>query len=165
MVIKLAKNLLKFALYVAFVVTAVYFTPKVLARVLHTPYPMATITSGSMWPALKTNDLILMKGINGNDAEIGQIIVYQNVSQGFTPTPKFGVTSRSEGGFTIHRLVRKENGKLITKGDANAVEDSAIEAKDVIGRVVYLGKNPLRIPYLGIIARSLGPRIQSLKNI
>src|SRR3989338_1143126 len=108
MVKRLTIGLIKFAIYVAFVASAIYFTPKILAKAMHTEYPLATITSGSMWPALKVNDLILMKGVSGSEVEIGQIIVYQNASQGFT----------------IHRLVRKENGMLVTKGDANEAEDS-----------------------------------------
>ena len=140
-------NLVKIILYLAFVVLAVYYTPKVLSQVLHTQYPLATITSGSMWPVLKTNDLIFMKGISGSQAEIGQIIIYQNTK-----------------GFTIHRLIRKQNGKLVTKGDANNVEDTPITEADVVGRAVYIGKSPFRIPYLGAVARSLGPQIQNLEQ-
>src|SRR3989338_7538728 len=135
-------------IYVAFVASAIYFTPKILAKAMHTEYPLATITSGSMWPALKVNDLILMKGVSGSEVEIGQIIVYQNASQGFT----------------IHRLVRKENGMLVTKGDANEAEDSPISEKDVIGRIVSIGTWQFHLPYLGIIARKLGPKIQELER-
>jgi len=35
---------------------------------------------------------------------------------------------------------------------------------DVIGRTVNIGKGPFRIPYLGIIARNLGPKLQKLEN-
>ena len=148
MVKRLTIGLIKFAIYVAFVAAAIYFTPKILAKVLHTEYPLATITSGSMWPVLKVNDLILMKGVSGSEVEIGQIIVYQNASQGFT----------------IHRLVRKENGMLVTKGDANEAEDSPISEKDVIGRIVSIGTWQFHLPYLGIIARKLGPKIQELER-
>ena len=71
------KGLAKLVLYLAFVVAAVIYTPKILSKQLHTEYPMATITSGSMWPVLKTNDLILMRGIAASDAEVGQIIIYR----------------------------------------------------------------------------------------
>lgn len=137
----------KIAAYLVFVALAVYYTPKILSKELNTQYPLATITSGSMWPALKVNDLILMKGISGNDAQIGQIIIYKNSK-----------------GFTIHRLIKKDNGKLITKGDANNVDDVPVKPEDVVGRIVYIGKSPFRIPYLGIIARSLGPRLQEAEK-
>lgn len=147
MVNRIAKGAIKVVLYIAFVVAAVYYTPKILAKALHTQYPLATITSGSMWPVLKVNDLILVKGITGKEAQIGQIIIYQN--------PR---------GFTIHRLIRRQNNFLITQGDANNVEDSPVRESDVVGRTVYIGKSPFRIPYLGLIARSLGPKIQKLEN-
>jgi signal peptidase len=141
-------GIVKVILYVVFVAAAVYYTPKILSKTLHTQYPLATITSGSMWPVLKVNDLILMKGISGNQAQIGQIIIYQNTA-----------------GFTIHRLIRKENGKLITQGDANDVEDAPIAESQVVGRIVYIfGNHPFRIPYLGAISRSLGPTIQDLEK-
>lgn len=137
----------KVVAYLAFVVLAVIYVPKIMSKVLKTEYPMATITSGSMWPALKTNDLILMKGVNGDDVEIGQIIIFENPQ-----------------GFTIHRLVRKEEGKLITKGDANGAEDNPIDPKDVIGRVLYVGDKPLRVPMIGIIAKSLAPKLNNLQG-
>jgi signal peptidase I len=144
---RIAIGFLKLVLYVAFVATAVYFAPKILSKALNTPYPLAVITSGSMWPVLKTNDLVFMKGIEGSEAQIGQIIIYKN-----------------QNGFTIHRLIRKENGKLITQGDTNQVEDKPIEESDVIGRVLYIKNNPLRIPYIGALARSVGPKLTNLSN-
>jgi signal peptidase I len=147
MIKKILINAAKIIGYLAFVILAVYYTPKILSKTLGTQYPLATVTSGSMWPVLKINDLILMRGISGSEAQIGQIIIYQNAK-----------------GFTIHRLIRKEKGKLITRGDANNVDDAAISESQVIGRIVYLGKQPFRIPYLGIIARNIGPQIQNLEQ-
>lgn len=135
---KIVIGIVKVVLYVAFVAAAIYYTPKILSKELNTPYPLATITSGSMWPVLKTNDLILMKGITAAQAQIGQIIVYKTAQ-----------------GFTIHRLIRIDNGQLITKGDANDVEDVPVMPSQVIGRAVYVGSQPFRIPYLGLIARNL----------
>ena len=142
-------GIVKVVLYVAFVGAAVYYTPKILSRTLHTPYPLATVISGSMWPGLKINDIILMKGITADQAEVGQIIIFKN----------------PEKGFTIHRLIRKNENILVTQGDANNVEDAPIKPEDVIGRVVYIGSKPLRIPYLGLIAKNLGPEIQKIESI
>ncbi len=140
MIKKIALNVIKILTYVAFVILAIVYTPKLLAKVLGTPYPLATVTSGSMWPLLKENDLILMKGASGQDVKLGQIIVYKNPVQ---------------NSYIIHRLVRKVGDKLVTKGDANSMEDSPIAASSVIGRVVYIGDRPLRVPYLGLVARKL----------
>ncbi len=140
-------GIIKVVAYLAFVAAAVYYTPKILSKQLGTPYPLATITSGSMWPLLKTNDLILMKGISGSQAQVGQIIVYKNA-----------------GGFTIHRLIRRENGKLITKGDANDIEDKPVAESEVVGRAVYFKNKPLRIPFLGMVAKNIGPGVQRIEN-
>lgn len=145
---KLLIGIGKIVLYLSFVAVLVYATPKLLSKVLRTPYPMATITSGSMWPALRVDDLILMQGVSGKDVKIGEIIVYQNASQGFT----------------IHRLIRKEEGQLVTRGDANEAEDQPIAEADVIGRILTIGIWPVRIPYLGIIAREFGPQLQKIQN-
>jgi len=145
---KILKNSAKVAIYLVVVGFAIVYTPRFLSRALHTQYPLATITSGSMWPTLKANDLIFMKGINGNEAEVGQIIIFKN--------PK---------GFTIHRLVRKQNGLLITRGDANNIDDKPIKPEDVIGRAVYVGEKPFRIPHLGALARNLGPKLPNVEKI
>ncbi len=144
---KIILGFTKLIAYLAFVAVAVYYTPKILSKKLGTPYPLATITSGSMWPVLQTNDLILMKGISGSQAQVGQIIVYKNA-----------------GGFTIHRLIRRENGKLITKGDANDIEDKPVAESEVVGRAVYIKNKPLRIPYLGMVAKNVGPGMQKIQN-
>ena len=145
--IRFIKRLFKLVLYIVFVAVAVYYTPRVLSKVLNTPYPLATITSGSMWPVLKENDLILVKGASGAEVEVGQIIIYQNAK-----------------GFTIHRLIKKENGKLVTRGDANNIEDQPIEENAVIGRVIYIGDKPVRIPYAGLVARNLGPKLKDFQK-
>lgn len=132
------KSFLKSVLYIAFLVALAIYTPRIMSDVLNTPFPMAAVTSGSMWPVLKTGDLVFMRGISGNEAQVGQIIVYQN-----------------ERGFTIHRLIEKKDGKLITKGDANSISDSPISPDEVVGRAVYFGDKPLRIPKVGILAQAI----------
>ncbi len=136
---------IKFVLYIAFVALAIFYTPRILSKQLNTPYPMAVITSSSMWPQLKVNDLIFMKGITGKEAEVGQVIIYKN-----------------QKGFTIHRLIRKSNGKLVTKGDANNIEDIPITEDQVVGRAIYMGEKVFRIPFIGIVGKNLGPKLQNL---
>ena len=38
-----------------------------------------------------------------------------------------------------HRIVKKNGNKIITKGDANNVEDEGITAKSIVGKVIYSG--------------------------
>lgn len=133
---KMVKSIIGWILYLALLVGLVLGVPKGLAFVLKTDYPMASITSGSMWPELKKGDLILIKGISSKDEiSIGDIIVFKN--------PK---------GFTIHRVVKLNENTLVTKGDANNVEDTPIKYEEIIGEIVSFGNKPLRIPALGMIS-------------
>lgn len=132
---KIIKDTIGWILYIAFLIGLVYGVPKGLAYYLETDYPMASITSGSMWPVLKKGDLIFIKGIDSRDeVRKGDIIVYQN--------PK---------GFTIHRIIELREDTLVTKGDANNVSDSPISYNDIIGKTVDWNDKPFRIPFLGSV--------------
>ena len=133
---KIFKDVIFWILYIAILVGLIYGIPKGLAYVLKTEYPMASITSGSMWPSLKRGDLILIKGINSKDEiKIGDIVVYKN--------PK---------GFTIHRVVKLEWNAVTTRGDANNVDDQPVSYEEIIGKPLIINNKPLRIPFLGMIS-------------
>jgi len=130
---KTVKSIIGWILYLALLVGLVWGVPKGLAYVLKTDYPMASITSGSMWPELKKGDLVLIKGIeNKDEIKIGDIVVYQN--------PK---------GFTIHRVIKLDEDTLMTKGDANNVNDSPVRYEEVIGKTLTFGKTIVKIPMVG----------------
>lgn len=132
---KVLKNLLGWVIYIAVLIALIYGIPKGMAYVLKTNYPMASITSGSMWPALKKGDLILIKGVeNKEEIKEGDIIVYQNPE-----------------GFTIHRIIEINEDTVITKGDANNVSDSPVKYDEIIGKAVTIKEKPFRIPFLGNI--------------
>jgi signal peptidase I len=131
----------KLIAYLGIIAVLAIYTPKLLSKYLHTPYPMAAVTSNSMWPTLKAGDLVLMRGISGGEAKVGQIVIYQN-----------------EKGFTIHRLIEKKDGKLITKGDANNISDPPILESEIVGRAVYFGDKPLRVPKLGKLAQTINAK-------
>ena len=133
---KTLKTLLEFIVYVVIILAIVYLTPKVLTWRLHTQYPIAAITSGSMWPTLKKNDLVLIKGIQGKeDIKKGDIVVYIN--------PK---------GFTIHRVIELRENTLVTKGDANNVADAPVKYKEIIGKALTYKGKIIKLPKLGIIS-------------
>lgn len=132
---KFWKSLIGWILYIVILVGLIYGIPKGLAYVLKTEYPMASITSGSMWPSLKRGDLILIKGIDGKEEiKVGDIVVYKN--------PK---------GFTIHRVIEMNEETFVTKGDANNVNDNPVEYNQIIGKIVNFRNKPLRIPFLGMV--------------
>src|SRR3989338_6164234 len=117
---RLFKFLLNVSIYIAIVVALLYGLPRFLSWYLETPYPIAAITSGSMWPELREGDIIFIQGnIEKSELGIGDVIVYRN---------KDGST------FTIHRIVALGDDTLTTKGDANFDPDSPIEYEQVVGR-------------------------------
>lgn len=129
------KFVLNLVLYVGIVLGVLIGMPRFLAWKLETPYPLAAITSGSMWPVLHEGDLIFIEGVRRSELAVGDIVVWRNPN-----------------GFTIHRVAKLNEATLITKGDANFTEDEPVAYEDVIGRTYQIfGKNA-RIPYLGMIS-------------
>lgn len=131
------KSALGWIAYFLILFGLIYGIPKMMSYVLNTPFPMAAITSESMWPELKKGDLVLIKGVkNKEDVKIGDIIVYRN-----------------QKGFTIHRVIQISNDFIITKGDANNISDPPVNYSEIIGKAVsYGGGTPFRIPSLGNIS-------------
>ena len=139
---KKLKNILEWIVCAAAVVAIAYGTPIVLTKLLKTEYPVASITSSSMWPALKKGDLVLMEGVEKSELKIGDIVVYKN-----------------EKGFTIHRIIELNEKTLKTKGDANNISDLPVKYENIVGKSVSLFGKPFRIPKLGnvtIWAEGLG---------
>lgn len=134
---KKAKSfLLNFFVYVLIVGGIIFGLPRLLTKALNTPYPMAAITSGSMWPALKTGDLVFIKGVYAKeDMKKGDVIVFRN---------------KTNNTLTIHRVIELGD-RITTKGDANFKEDAPVDYKDVIGKALTFNGGLLHIPYLGSI--------------
>jgi signal peptidase I len=133
---KILKATMNVTIYAAIVIGAVYGLPKFLAWYLDTPYPMAAITSGSMWPELKEGDLIFIEGVAREELAVEDVVVYRN---------------HGGGTFTIHRIVELREDELVTKGDANFNRDNPIAYEDVVGRAVTVKGRYARLPHLGAI--------------
>lgn len=133
---KKVKSIIGWIIYIGILIGLVFGVPKGLAYFLKTEYPMASITSGSMWPSLKKGDMVLIKGISDkNEIQMNDIVVFRN-----------------EKGFTIHRVIELNEDTLITKGDANNVQDAPVRYEDIIGKALIFNNKPLRIPLLGTIS-------------
>ncbi len=133
---RVMSHLVNLAVYVLIVAGIVFGLPNFLVWKLHTTYPMAAITSGSMWPVLKEGDLVFIEGVGATDIRVGDIIVYQNT------------TNHT---LTIHRVTKLLPDMLTTKGDANFSEDLPVLYSNVIGRTYNIFGKPLHIHYLGSI--------------
>ena len=129
---KKIKSIIEILAYIVIVAVLVIGTPKALVYTLGTEYPIASITSSSMWPELKKNDLIFIEYAEKNSLTVGDIVVFKN-----------------EKGFTIHRIIELNENTLTTKGDANNVADKSVGYEKIVGRTLNWSNKPVRIPYLG----------------
>jgi signal peptidase len=115
----------------------------------------AVVNGRSMEPLLHTGDLVFMK--KGGSIEVGDIIVYKDRT----------------GKFIIHRVVASYTYKgtkcYVTKGDNNPYPDTGypgicrkpvhveggigygVPEDKVVGVVMGIGGNPVKIPYLGAL--------------
>jgi signal peptidase len=131
------KIILEWVIYIAVFALIVLGTPKLLTKILNSEYPIASITSSSMWPVIKRGDIVFIKGVNGkSDIKLGDIVVYNN-----------------EKGFTIHRIVKLNEDTFITRGDANNVDDQPVKYEELIGKTINIRNKPLRLPYLGNLSQ------------
>lgn len=96
-------------------------------------YRIFTVATGSMIPKYNINDVLAIKQINTDELKVGDDITY------------LGNRYDVNGKIVTHRIIdiKTENGKkiYITKGINNTVEDPAIEASQIYGKVI--GKIPI----------------------
>jgi len=106
----------------------IIITPKYIKGFYPFGIRTAIVLTGSMEPSLKINDFVVMK--KPKNIKVNDIISYKESG------------SDSE---VLHRVIKINNGLVVTKGDANNKEDNPISINQVTG--VYVGK----IKYLGSI--------------
>ena len=70
--------------------------------------PLLTVKSGSMVPTLNVGDVILMEPVDPKDIKVGDVIIF------YKP---------GSDQLIVHRVVKKTNSGLYTKGDANVAVD------------------------------------------
>lgn len=121
---------------------------KVVGNPLPMPfgYGVAVVLSGSMEPAMSTNDLVIVR--ENYDYEVGDIVVYQKAHE-----------------LIMHRVISIDGDTVITQGDANNTADAAIDISaikgEAIGAVPMLGalilflKKPVGMLILFALAFSL----------
>lgn len=99
-------------------------------------YTFFEVATGSMSNTIEIGDVVIVKITK--EVQENEIIVYSE-----------------DNNFITHRLITKdENGKFITKGDANNSEDKPIEETQILGKVIYI------IPKIGILKRAiLSPQV------
>lgn len=92
-------------------------------------YQVFEVVSGSMEPEIPVGSVVYVKQVEPSTLKVGDVVAYQD-----------------ESGVVVHRVTtnRTSIGELVTKGDANNVEDfSPIPYNAVLGRA------EVHIPYVG----------------
>lgn len=103
-----------------------------------------TVLSGSMSPTIPTGSVVLVKPVDPQAIEAGDVITFQ--------------TAPGVAQFVTHRVVRVQHDtdplSFVTKGDANRGEDiDPVPAGAVRGEVWF------HVPYLGTLSEAVkGPR-------
>lgn len=81
-------------------------------------YSLAIVTSGSMEPTVRIDDLIIIHDEESYD--IGDIITFSN-----------------RGSSVTHRIIDQNENGFVTKGDANNAADlDTVDTEDISGKVV-----------------------------
>ena len=89
-------------------------------------YGAAVVLSGSMEPVLSKGDLIIVK--EKESYKLGDVVVFQ-----------------SGKSLIVHRIIKIDDKKVITQGDANNVADPEFDTQFIKGKEV------VRIPYIGVL--------------
>ncbi|WP_421734772.1 signal peptidase I [Cellulomonas sp.] len=103
-----------------------------------TPY---TVLTGSMRPSMPPGTLVVSRPVPADEIHLGDVVTYQLVSNepGVVTHRVVGVGSTAEG-----------ERQLLTRGDANNVDDEPVRAVQVRGVVVY------SVPFLGYLNTWVG---------
>ena len=105
---KVAVTLLMIAAGIGFYLFNAY---KIVGNPMPMPFGvgMAVVVSGSMEPAIHVNDLLIVRESDKEMVAVGDVIVYQE-----------------DGMLISHRVVDCWEDQLVTRGDANRVDDEPI---------------------------------------
>lgn len=85
-------------------------------------YSLFQVQTGSMSGTMEIGDIIVVK--------ITQDVEKEDI-----------ITFKKENTIITHRIIEKQDEKIVTKGDANNAQDEGITQDVVIGKVVYILKN------------------------
>lgn len=101
-------------------------------------YGAYVILTGSMEPIIKPNDAVVIRRVNEENLQVGDVITYRSVDPSY-----YGI-------LITHRIIEineDDKGKTyVTKGDHNVTPDrSPITANQIYGKVV------MRIPKIGYL--------------
>ena len=114
--VKIIKKILDIILLLTIIILCTYLVLSKMNKVV-----IYNIKTGSMEDNIHVGDHILI--VKQNDYKIGDVVTY-----------------KKDNGYITHRIIKIDQDKITTKGDANNVEDESVDKKRIVGKVVYSGK-------------------------
>lgn len=127
---KLVKDIIS---YIVIAIVAIFMVISILSNVGLFGYKFYNVLTGSMSPTINPGSLIIVKKMDSNEINEGDIITFKG---------------SSTSNLTTHRVVevieKNNNIKFQTKGDANDVLDPML-----VDEGLLIGKVILDIPYMG----------------
>ena len=125
----MAKKVLNIAIYMMIFVIIILLLYSIIQRKITSEkytnlfgYTLLEVVTGSMSGTIEIGDGVIVKLTS--DIKEEDIIVY-----------------KKEESLITHRLIKMEEDRLITKGDANNVQDEPITKDVVIGKVIFVIPN------------------------
>ncbi len=112
---KVFKIIVNSLLVVIIIVLVGYFALRMLDRI-----KIYKVETGSMEKEIHRGDYILL--LRKNQYQIDDVVTYI-----------------VDDYFVTHRIVKIEDDKITTKGDANNIEDTPIRVNQIEGKVIYCG--------------------------
>lgn len=114
--------------YILLILLLIYTINIVIYRVIYKDklprffnYYIFNVTSGSMEKEINVGDYIIVK--KTNDVKVNDIVTYQK-----------------DNYFITHRIIEINGDKVVTKGDANNINDDEISKSDIIGKYICKSK-------------------------
>lgn len=121
-------NILLFVVFILIIIATYYIVQIKVFRNEYANlfgYTFFEVATGSMSNTIEIGDVVIVKVTK--EVKENEIIVYKD-----------------EENFVTHRLIKKDEDKLIAKGDANNSEDKPITENQILGKVICI------IPQIGI---------------
>ena len=113
--IKVLKFIINIFLIIIIVLLSIYAILRFTNRV-----EIYKVQTGSMEQGIHVGDYILI--VRKNDYNENDIVTY-----------------KKDGYHITHRIIKIDGDKVITKGDANNIEDEEISKSDIVGKLIYKG--------------------------
>jgi signal peptidase I len=113
--VKIIKRIIDIVFILIIAILSLYFVLRLTNRVV-----IYKVQTGSMERGIHVNDYIFV--LKQNSYKKNDVITF-----------------KYEDTFITHRIVKIDGNKIITKGDANNVEDDEISVDKVVGKVIYNG--------------------------